>query len=563
MAGIKITYTASYKRAGQALTTAAEWLSDERMSRCKILHWLSDKIDRTPSALANAALFFLLSVLALNPSGLSPVLTNGLGLVSAAYGSFSHLNKGDVGLEPLSLGGKKKDAERQYREKSKRWLDYWLVYATSLVVESVAGEDIVSAAVPLWWATKGLAIIWFLVGFSDGARKEVIKPKPLRLRLSSKIASRVQASSTPTPVVAPAPSSKGRHVNDGDDEDSSEGQIAVDPETALSASYQQRAGTLDRTLHRRLAADETVVLSATPVIPHKPRRSSGGRQRSDSQSDSEMSSPFDLSDGSASNSESSESNTDDDETASEESDSEEDSDIRSQADSESDESPSASESEASPGTASDSPSSAASGSYHDESSDEADEVVLPPGTPLDELALRGIKTVQTPVSPLVEDTLTQAIESAVLSQQPDPDEEKEGRSSEVGKQEEIVMSDGSDAPVTDKRASEAGVNIGKTGPEVDKHERQESQSFTDDVPTRVLQTEATNEGEVVKLSLEELLAMDDDPPANDDVGKVTEPVAELVGENAAAHGADQVGAENMANGVTAPLQFTSKRGDKI
>ncbi|OCF37710.1 hypothetical protein I316_00837 [Kwoniella heveanensis BCC8398] len=593
MTASKSTYKASYKHAHEGFTSATEWLSDERMSRCKILHWLSEKIDRTPSALANAALFFLLSVLALNPSGLSPILMNGLGLLPATYGSFKYLKKGGIGVEPLTPGGKRKDAERQYKETGKRWLDYWLVYSTSLIVESVVGEEIILAVVPFWWAIKGFVIIWFLVGFSSEVKKEVIKPKPLRLRPLSKIAARIQASSTPSPAIVPAPSGKGRHVNDGDDEDSSEGVTAVESDTALSTSYQERAGTLDPTLHRRLAADESIVLSATPVIPYKPRRS-GARDRvqsrSDSHSESEMSSPFDLGDGSASTEGSSNDDDDDDvDSTSEESDSEEDSDTRSEEDSESDESPTDSSSIA---TGTESPFSVASEGSQSESSDEADNVVLPPGTPLDELALRGLKTINTPVSPAVENILEEALELGNPSRSV---AQAEGQSIEANIPDEVVQGEEVDSLGGEERSSSATnseVEVKKFdekagdgnngGIRLAEHEN--GSPITEALPLKsvvekdsVLDAsvpkddsladkvhDAAEDGEVVKVSLEDLLAMDDEPLATTGPADAVSKETELMGERISPSEQEEEADGGIApSRVTAPLQLKAKRGDRI
>ncbi|WVQ84691.1 hypothetical protein IAT38_006846 [Cryptococcus sp. DSM 104549] len=379
--GSTTAYTPLTARVRQSLVSASEHFNDEKMSQYPLLLSISNRIDRPPFVLAHCSLLILLSVLLLNPNHLSPVLTNLLGLLPAFYLTFKHLHAPALGLSgstpPMTPGLQRKrndDAEWAKHQTTRWWMDYWVVYGTSVFVESTLGEDTVLALVPLWWAFKAVGLVWALVSYGEGETgKERARPKPLRLKPRSKNPQQVAVSSpSPSPehkdtaqLLAARPSAR---PTDGDDE--SEGTTAVESPTPSSAQL--------RDMRAEMRDITPPALSAPPVnmtTPVDTPRSEVGSERSE---------PFGLTDS-------------DDDSDSEESDSGSDSDD-SDSDSDSESSDGTPSDGSGSGTASSTGSPSVLNSANSDESSDSNDAILPPDTPLDELALADKLTLQLPKS---------------------------------------------------------------------------------------------------------------------------------------------------------------------
>ncbi|AAW46574.2 hypothetical protein CNL05550 [Cryptococcus deneoformans JEC21] len=86
--------------------------------------------------------------------------------------------------------------EKEWPSQTKRLIDYWILYSFSTVVESTVAQDTLLALIPLWWAFKILAIVWGSISLSLGAAdaagassgaKEKTRPRPLKLRTNSNL----------------------------------------------------------------------------------------------------------------------------------------------------------------------------------------------------------------------------------------------------------------------------------------------------------------------------------------------------------------------------------------
>ncbi|ODN89204.1 hypothetical protein L198_06527 [Cryptococcus wingfieldii CBS 7118] len=172
-------------RASEAWGALKTYLDDEKMAQYPLLVTVSHKIDRPPSVLAHSLLLALLSVLLLNPYNLSGVIVNSLAHAGLVWSSYSYLAtlSGDVNHRASAMA---KPAEL-WPSSTRRLMDYWVVYSTSIFLESTLGEDTLVALVPLWWAFKGLAVVWVITVSKE--RKERPKPKPLKLEQRSTVAS--------------------------------------------------------------------------------------------------------------------------------------------------------------------------------------------------------------------------------------------------------------------------------------------------------------------------------------------------------------------------------------
>ncbi|TYJ54052.1 hypothetical protein B9479_005316 [Cryptococcus floricola] len=172
-------------RASEAWGALKTYLDDERMAQYPLLVTLSHKIDRPPSVLAHSLLLALLSVLLLNPYNLSGLIVNSLAHAGLVWSSFSYLAtvSGDVNHKASAMA---KPAELRPSSTTRRLMDYWVVYSTSIFLESTLGEDTLVALVPLWWAFKGLAVVWVITVSKE--RKERPKPMPLKLAQRSTVA---------------------------------------------------------------------------------------------------------------------------------------------------------------------------------------------------------------------------------------------------------------------------------------------------------------------------------------------------------------------------------------
>ncbi|ODN73463.1 hypothetical protein L202_07975 [Cryptococcus amylolentus CBS 6039] len=171
-------------RASEAWGALKTYLDDEKMAQFPLLVTLSHKIDRPPSVLAHSFLLALLSVLLLNPYNLSGIIVNSLAHAGLVWSSYSYLAtlSGDVNHKASAMA---KPAEL-WPSSTRRLMDYWVVYSTSIFLESTLGEDTLVALVPLWWAFKGLAVVWVITVSKE--RKERPKPKPLKLEQRSTVA---------------------------------------------------------------------------------------------------------------------------------------------------------------------------------------------------------------------------------------------------------------------------------------------------------------------------------------------------------------------------------------
>ncbi|WVQ77479.1 hypothetical protein IAR50_007165 [Cryptococcus sp. DSM 104548] len=165
-------------QASQAWGALKDYLSDERMAQYPSLATLSNKVDRPPSVLAHSILLAILSVLLLNPYKLSNIIVNSLALLGLVRLTLVYLATLSEDACPKSPPVPK--PTKQWSSSTRRLLDYWVVYSTSIFLESTFEEDTLMALVPLWWAFKGLTVVWFLMG--SGERKERPKPEPLRLK---------------------------------------------------------------------------------------------------------------------------------------------------------------------------------------------------------------------------------------------------------------------------------------------------------------------------------------------------------------------------------------------
>lgn len=94
-----------------------------------------------------------MAVLILDPNGIVPILTDVIAVVAGIWGSMGFL----LDWEPR---------EDVRRERMKRWLDYWVVYASVSTVENVVGRENVVRLVPIWRVVKAGVVVWTLL---DGA----------------------------------------------------------------------------------------------------------------------------------------------------------------------------------------------------------------------------------------------------------------------------------------------------------------------------------------------------------------------------------------------------------
>ncbi|WWC94986.1 hypothetical protein V866_001838 [Kwoniella sp. B9012] len=352
----KENYTPLVHKIVNCLSGISDWLNDDKLSRCHLLKYISDHVDRPPSVLAKASLIFGLSVILINPSDSSSSLTNGLGLIPASYKTLQFLQYTESSSKTPGL---KKKENLVRREKLKKWLDYWVIYSTTCTVEEVVGEDAVLSLIPLWCALKAGWIVWFLVGLLDDDLGNEVRPEPLRLRPRSIIATKdspsasSSTSSDDTSVSggSPYPPSTGVPADTPTDTEtgSEEYSISPDPEPAASQSPTAISPGQVRKLRAELADLDSPPLSRTPDLPKWAETAvtpitgiSSKPSRPDTSNDSGLSPQSKR--GAQSDSEDSSSGSDE---------------------------------------ASDS-----------DDSDNSDDVVLPAGTPLDELALAGKKTIE-------------------------------------------------------------------------------------------------------------------------------------------------------------------------
>ncbi|WWD03760.1 hypothetical protein V865_001816 [Kwoniella europaea PYCC6329] len=495
----KETYTPLVHRIVNSLSGISDWLNDDKLSRCHLLKYISDHVDRPPSVLAKASSIFGLSVILLNPSDSSSSLTNALGLIPASYKTLQFLQYTE---SSSNTPGLKKKENLVRREKMKKWLDYWVIYSTTCIVEKLVGEDVILGVIPLWWALKAGWIVWFLVGLLDDDLENEVRPQPLRLRPRSIVATEdspsasSSRSSDDTSVSggSPCPPSTGVPADTPTKSEtgSEESNISSDPEWASSESPTAISPGQARELRAELAELDSPPLSKTPDLPKRADRAvtpitgiSSSPCRSDTSEDTGLSPQV---------------------QRGEQSDSENTSSV----------------------------SDEASGS---DDSDNSDDVVLPAGTPLDELALAGKKTLELDSSD--EEYQDERHEYRKSSEKIIDVQEKE--KSKVAP--ELSRGDKHDKKSRgeDLNQCKSNIEFAKTSPAnmVDIEKTSDLTKDTDsnetelaitDIPSAAPKTASdvkrSNEkpnldGEVVKLSMDELLTMNEsDGPQDEHTDRV-------------------------------------------
>ncbi|WWD19732.1 hypothetical protein CI109_104196 [Kwoniella shandongensis] len=502
-------------RLRTAIASAGDIITDERASDFPLVVYLSDALDRPPSVLANSTLLLLISLILLNPYDLSPILTNLIGFVPSAYCTLQQLISSE-NAPPTPPSAKQKGIENQRKEVGKRWLDYWVIFGTSLFIEDLLGEEVLFTFVPFYWAFKVVGIVWFFLGLvgvdvEKGKKTETHKPKPLRLKARNKNNAGIEVvRSAGEPE--PEPEERG-NATQIDKTKSTENVKDLSSQKDPSPSKphgDNRVGDIDHP-----------ALSSTPVfsrIPHTPS--------SLSTPDSDASSPFDLSsvaslsvssaDSDADSDSESDSDEDDDEISSPEHETSSHSDSGSDTDS----------------TSSD-PDSASDTDSND--SDDSTDIMLPPGTPLDELALRGLKTVMSPIAspapvspaddgvgPVVEDeTGDHKVQEQRSSSTPDSTQKLEVGMVEPAKAKVdgagvlsnddnvdanlIIKSDESPTKMSVIPAGEGGSKSKSDDDKLQSAPVFEAESVAAPLEAVIKSSEA--EGEITKLSLDDLLAI--------------------------------------------------------
>ncbi|WWC68277.1 uncharacterized protein I206_102200 [Kwoniella pini CBS 10737] len=479
----KQTYSPVVTRCLQYPVTLSDWMDDERMSHCSILMYMSERLDRPPSVLAKAAIIFYISVIILNPSNQSLIFVNILGLLPAAYNTLNHLWESDT--RPNKPGLKKKENEMRI-ERTRRWLDYWIIFGTSCMIESSLGEESLLSLIPFWYVTKSIWIIWFLITLLNNDRGKAIRPEPLKLRPRSILASRDPSTpDTKSPEVTPSPST-AEYQNELDYTSGSKDSLESfsSKSSSLVSSEPISPDRLD-SIRQELRDKASPALSVTPVNYREGRivtPFTGISSAHDATDESTNSSPS--SDGSHHH------DTEQDDIGGEDEDGQGD---RSDQSSSSDE------------------------------PDESDVVILPPDTPLDELALRGKKTIElsSPTnSDSSESTLDEDRSEGAINQM-SVNEEKVAASEHVESEEgatafrpspALRMSDMDEnyrAPLSPPKNPELDVTLDRD--DIAGADNQLGNDIVISTKEAVKPIEIGKvdvEPEVVKLSIEDLLAMD-------------------------------------------------------
>ncbi|WVW86280.1 hypothetical protein I302_108322 [Kwoniella bestiolae CBS 10118] len=514
----KETYSPLIHRAINSLRGLSDFLDDERLSRCDFLRWLSDHLDRPPSVLAKASITFLLAVLLLNPSDLSSSLTNALGLLPPAYKTFQFLLQAEV---TSNTPGLKKKETIVRTERLRKWMDYWVIYGTTCMLENVLGEEVLLAVIPFWWGLKAAWVIWWMIGLLDDGWENEVRPEPLRLRPRSILATKdsppPSSDDSSEDEGSPEPPSTGVHEkstgNSNSDSDSTSSPADISPARAKAIREELRnmdSPPLSRTpefLPPPAVGEGRAVNPITGISSNSDRslisgstsHGEGVESANGSDHDSEQSSSID-----ASNSESED------------------------------------ESDGSDGS-------------------DSDDVRLPPGTPLDELALIGRKTIELDLSDdeesddgkkgqverQVEKKETKTDDMADSAKKEGPKEDRPLGDPQVN--ESIGATKDSAKDVTEVARGE----VGPIEPEAEmsddiKHEaKPEPSSLNPKSNAGADKSADKKEGEVVKLSIEDLLAMDEGDKSNH--GSVPRSFNEEK--------------EGQAVGSTAPLEVKRKSGE--
>ncbi|WVO15048.1 hypothetical protein L204_102692 [Cryptococcus depauperatus] len=323
-------------KARRSLIQLGDCFNDEKMSQYSVINRLSIILDRPPSVLTHSIILLLLSVLLLNPFHLSGVSLNAVTMVWLGWMTVSYFSAEEKAV--VASKSKSQKSTKKWPDDAKKLVDCWVLYSASVFIESTFGEETLLTIVPLYWAFKGIAIIRTMMVLYD--KKERMKPKPLKLKPRPKNTRNI-LSSSPSPAQLPEGTSKTSYA---DDESSSQGDTAVDSVPTPSSSQL-------RQMRQQLEKTTPPPLSRTPdnirdMLPN-PDKTPGSSNSSE---------PFGLS-GNLDHSKDSESDS---------------ADLKHSSESDN------------------SASTSGSGSAH--LLDDAEDVFIPPGTPLDDLALRGIRS---------------------------------------------------------------------------------------------------------------------------------------------------------------------------
>ncbi|OXM79995.1 hypothetical protein C364_02296 [Cryptococcus neoformans Bt63] len=436
------------------------------MSQYPILAFL--KLDRPPSVLAHSFLLLLLSGVLLNPYHLSGIIVNTLGLLWPGWLTTGHIYSLQASSDAkensnatfgVRAGVRTKTREKDWPSQTKRLIDYWTLYSFSTVVESAFAEDTLLALIPLWWVFKILAIVWGSISLSFGAinaadvsngAREKTRPRPLKLRTNSNLIR------IPSPTIAktsqtsygdidsfssPSPSSSSTSfhlwssataVNTSHTNPYPGITTGIDTGTGTRAAAE--TGLIRNSAQLRALRDElgdiSPVLSRTPenLRPRRgasrdaagPKGKEGPATATTAATNEDRSELFGLSEVDRESETDSHSDSDSDSDSDSEMDSASGSESHSNTNSDSESGfhfdpnspssdspplpPSASAS-ASPFPAINPNPNATTRPSHPKVSnnpstantDDSDDILLPPDTPLDELALRGLKTIELEV----------------------------------------------------------------------------------------------------------------------------------------------------------------------
>ncbi|KAK8853305.1 hypothetical protein IAR55_004009 [Kwoniella newhampshirensis] len=500
------TYIPMTVRLRQMLAEAADLISDESAAQVPPIRILSELLDRPPSVLANSSLLLLLSLIVLNPFDLSPILTNLIGVLPVSYLTLRHLISSEMEGRVSGLKG---------IERSMRWMDYWVVFGTSQVVESWIGEEVMFFLVPFYWGFKTLAIMWFLLSLVPSGKRQTNKPKPKPLRLKSKSKTNAQLGPISSPERSPEEKGKASLLDssasatthsaavqnrqeltesNSTESDSSDDESSHDGSTdEATTPYGNGPATLGVQTKAISPGADSPSDSFTPGSPPTPISEYGApTSLSD---ESPRSSPLELSQSRSLSSDLYSDHTNDDDDVS-------DDDTDSNSD-----------------------------SITDTDSDDSNDIMLPPGTPLDELALRGLKTVISPMaSPLPERSnhfqfeLDDEVKDATgdsrsgsgedLDQKQEQDAVDTNDESKESGRPQIISKDGDLAPtVQDTETYLSAVQVkpidqvGTANTDTKPHESTSGPSQKESEPNSVVKSQEA-EGVTVKLSLEELLALE-------------------------------------------------------
>ncbi|WWC91796.1 uncharacterized protein L201_006743 [Kwoniella dendrophila CBS 6074] len=340
----------------------------QKLSRCTLVKSLSDRLDRPPSVLVNASIVFLLSVIILNPYDLSFSISNGFGLIPMGYITIKHMIESE---NTVNKPGLKKKENSLKTQKSKKYLDFWLIYGTSIMLENVISQNNLTTLIPFWFLLKTIWITWFLIGLLDDLESNAIIPKPLQLGKVSAHQSKEapspgssSASSTDSDSASESPYPSSRDMTDDEDSESDHSDYLSESDAALPTNIAPTTAALS-------AITTELNEMHSPPISRTPEFTRNGKLLTPLTGVSPSS---DLSSRSASGDDHSSDTSSIKATK-----------IKS----------STVSSDRGNTVHSDDPASQ-SDSERSYRSDDSNDVMLPPDTPLDELALRGKKTIELP-----------------------------------------------------------------------------------------------------------------------------------------------------------------------